>query len=160
MLQHPDRSVRQQVASGITAGLEPGLRTRAYVFNTLLLDKSVDDRLRHYDSWVSSRNLANEASDESVQALVDAVVDNYSIAQRWYTLKAKVLGIDRLADYDRMASVASADREIGWSEGTQIVRHAYASYSPELAGIDDRFIDESWSHARLRQGQQGRRQRQ
>ena len=155
MLQHPDRSVRQQVASGITAGLEPGLRTRAYVFNTLLLDKSVDDRLRHYDSWVSSRNLANEASDESVQALVDAVVDHYSIAQRWYTLKAKVLGIDRLADYDRMASVASADREIGWSEGTQIVRDAYASFSPELASIVDRFIDESWIDAPLRPGKRG-----
>ncbi|HYN33520.1 MAG TPA: M3 family oligoendopeptidase [Ilumatobacteraceae bacterium] len=155
MLQHPDRSVRQQVASGITAGLEPGLRTRAYVFNTLLLDKSVDDRLRHYDSWVSSRNLANEASDESVQALVDAVVDNYSIAQRWYTLKAKVLGIDRLADYDRMASVATADREIGWSEGTQIVRDAYASFSPELASIVDRFIDESWIDAPLRPGKRG-----
>jgi oligoendopeptidase F len=155
MLQHPDRSVRQQVASGITAGLEPGLRTRAYVFNTLLLDKAVDDRLRHYDSWVSSRNLANEASDESVQALVDAVVDNYSIAQRWYTLKAKVLGIDRLADYDRMASVATADREIGWSEGTQIVRDAYASFSPELAGIVNRFIDESWIDAPLRPGKRG-----
>ena len=155
MLQHPDRSVRKQVASGITAGLEPGLRTRAYVFNTLLLDKAVDDRLRHYDSWVSSRNLANEASDESVQALVDAVVDNYSIAQRWYTLKAKVLGVDRLADYDRMASVATADREIGWSEGTQIVRDAYASFSPELAGIVDRFIDESWIDAPLRPGKRG-----
>ncbi|TFH20802.1 MAG: oligoendopeptidase, partial [Acidimicrobiales bacterium] len=155
MLQHPDRSVRKQVASGITAGLEPGLRTRAYVFNTLLLDKAVDDRLRHYDSWVSSRNLANEASDESVQALVDAVVDNYSIAQRWYTLKAKVLGVDRLADYDRMASVATADREIGWSEGTQIVRDAYASFSPELAGIVDRFIDESWIGAPLRPGKRG-----
>ncbi len=155
MLQHPDRSVRKQVASGITAGLEPGLRTRAYVFNTLLLDKAVDDRLRHYDSWVSSRNLANEASDESVQALVDAVVDNYSIAQRWYTLKAKVLGIDRLADYDRMASVATTDREIGWSEGTQIVRDAYASFSPELAGIVDRFIDESWIDAPLRPGKRG-----
>ncbi len=155
MLQHPDRSVRQQVASGITAGLEPGLRTRAYVFNTLLLDKAVDDRLRHYDSWVSSRNLANEASDESVQALVDAVVDNYSIAQRWYTLKAKVLGLDRLADYDRMASVATADREIGWSEGTQIVRDAYGSFSPELAGIVDRFIDESWIDAPLRPAKRG-----
>ena len=155
MLAHPDRSVRHQVATGITAGLEPGLRTRAYVFNTLLLDKAVDDRLRHYDSWVSSRNLANEASDESVQALVDAVVDNYSIAQRWYTLKAKVLGIDRLADYDRMASVASNDREIGWSEGTQIVRDAYASFSPELASIVDRFIDESWIDAPLRPGKRG-----
>jgi oligoendopeptidase F len=155
MLQHPDRSVRQQIAGAVTAGLQPGLRTRAFVFNTLLLDKAVDDRLRRYDSWVSSRNLANEASDESVQALVDAVVEAYPIAQRWYRLKAQVLGLDRLADYDRMASVGSANRAIGWSEGTQIVRDAYASFSPELAGIVERFIDESWIDAPLRPGKRG-----
>ncbi len=155
MMQHPDRDVRQQLASAVTAGLEPGLRTRAYLFNTLLHDKAIDDRLRGYPSWVSSRNLANEASDESVQALVDAVVDNYSIAQRWYTLKAQVLGLDKLTDYDRMASVATADRDIGWAEGTQIVRDAYASFSPELAGIVDRFIDESWIDAPVRPGKRG-----
>jgi oligoendopeptidase F len=155
MMQHPDRAVRQQLAAAVTSGLEPGLRTRAYLFNTLLLDKSIDDRLRGYPSWISSRNLANEASDESVQALVDAVVDNYSIAQRWYTLKAQVLGIDKLADYDRMASVATADRDIGWAEGTRIVRDAYASFSPELAGIVDRFIDESWIDAPMRPGKRG-----
>ena len=155
MMQHPDRNVRQQLASAVTAGLEPGLRTRAYLFNTLLHDKAIDDRLRGYPSWISSRNLDNEATDESVQALVDAVVDNYSIAQRWYTLKAKVLGLDKLTDYDRMASVATADRDIGWTEGTQIVRDAYASFSPELAGIVDRFIDESWIDAPVRPGKRG-----
>ena len=155
MMQQPDRAVRQQLASAVTAGLEPGLRTRAYLFNTLLNDKSIDDRLRGYPSWISSRNLANEASDESVQALVDAVVDNYSIAQRWYTLKAQVLGLDRLADYDRMASVASADRDIGWSEATSIVRDAYASFSPELSDIVGRFIDESWIDAPVRPGKRG-----
>ncbi len=155
MMQHPDRNVRQQLAAAVTAGLEPGLRTRAYLFNTLLHDKAIDDRLRGYPSWVSSRNLANEASDESVQALVDAVVDNYSIAQRWYTLKARVLGLDKLADYDRMASVATADRDIGWAEGTKIVRDAYASFSPELAGIVNRFIDESWIDAPVRPGKRG-----
>jgi len=111
--------------------------------------------LRGYPSWISSRNLDNEASDESVQALIDAVVDSYPIAQRWYRLKAEVLGLDRLADYDRMASVASADREIGWSEGTRIVRDAYASFSPELAKIVDRFIDESWIDAPVRPGKRG-----
>ena len=155
MLQHHDRDVRRQVAESVTAGLQPGLRTRAFVFNTLLLDKSIDDRLRSYDTWVSSRNLSNEASDESVQALVDAVVDNYSIAQRWYRLKAQILGVDRLADYDRMASVATADRQVGWAEGTAIVRDAYASFSPELAGVVGRFIDERWIDAPLRPGKRG-----
>ena len=55
----------------MTEALEPGLRTRASIFNTLLHDKAVDDRLRGYPHWLAARNLANEASDESVAALVE-----------------------------------------------------------------------------------------
>jgi oligoendopeptidase F len=152
LLQHPFRDVRRDAASAVTQGLAPGLRTRAYIYNTLMLDKSVDDRLRGYPGWISGRNLANEASDDSVQALIDAVVSRYDIPQRWYGLKARVLGLDKLADYDRMASVATAQSEVGWSEATRIVRDAYASFSPELAHVVGRFIDESWVDAPVRPG--------
>jgi len=152
LLQHPDREVRATAAAAVTTGLEPGLRTRAYIFNTLLLDKSTDDRLRRYPSWISARNLANEASDDSVDALVEAVVARYDIPQRWYTLKAQVLGLDRLADYDRMASVADDESSIGWSEATGIVLDAYDRFSPELAGIARRFVDEGWIDAPVRPG--------
>lgn len=155
LLSHPDRSVRKQAANGVTAGLEPGLRTRAYVFNTLLLDKSISDRQRGYNTWISSRNLANEASDESVNALIDAVVSRYDLPQRWYRLKAQVLGIDKLADYDRMASVAHTEQEFGWDEGASIVRDAYASFSPELADVVGRFLDEPWIDAPVRAGKRG-----
>ena len=154
-LSHPNRSVRQQAAEGVTAGLRPGLRTRAYVFNTLLLDKSISDRQRGYETWISSRNLANEASDDSVNALIAAVVSNYSLPQRWYRLKAQVLGIDKLADYDRMASVADTEQEFGWDEGVNIVRDAYNSFSPELADVVGRFLDEPWIDAPVRPGKRG-----
>lgn len=152
MLSHPDRSVRQSAATAVTAGLAPGLRTRGYVFNTLLADKATEDRLRHYPSWISSRNLSNEASDESVQALVDAVVGRYEIARRWYRLKARILGLDRLADYDRMASLAESRTSIGWREGSEIVLESYRSFSPTLAEGAQRFIDERWIDAPVQPG--------
>lgn len=147
LLQHPDREVRATAAEAVTESLAPGLRTRAFVYNTLLLDKSVDDRLRSYDDWISSRNLSNEASDESVQALVDAVVNRYDIAQRWYAAKAEVLGVERLADYDRMASVADDESTIGWSEARGLVLDAYSSFSPEMAEVARRFFDDGWIDA-------------
>jgi oligoendopeptidase F len=151
-LQSPDRDARRAAASAVTDALAPGLRTRGFVFNTLLVDKSIDDRLRHFDSWIASRNLSNEASDESVEALVTAVQRRYDIPQRWYALKAQLLGLDRLADFDRMASVASADAEFGWSEAKALVLDAYASFSPELAVAAQRFFDESWIDAPIRPG--------
>ena len=155
LLQSPDRELRARAAEAVTTGLAPGLRTRAFVFNTLLADKATDDRLRKFDSWVASRNLANEASDESVAALIDSVQRHYSIPQRWYALKAKLFGVDRLADYDRNASVASSDAEIGWSEATDIVFDAYASFSPQLADIARTFVDEHWIDAPVRPAKRG-----
>ncbi|MGQ0824727.1 MAG: M3 family oligoendopeptidase [Actinomycetota bacterium] len=150
-LHSPDRAVRADAAHAVTSGLEPGLRTRAFVLNTLLADKGIDDRLRRYPSWIASRNLANEASDESVQALVDAVHARYSIPQRWYALKAQLLGLERLADYDRMAAVAETESEIGWSEATAIVLDAYGSFSTELADTARQFFD-GWIDAGTRPG--------
>jgi oligoendopeptidase F len=151
-LHAPERDVRRAAAEAVTKGLEPGLRTRAFVLNTLLADKSVDDRLRHFDSWISSRNLANEASDESVRALVEAVQGRNSIPQRWYALKARLLGIDRLADYDRMASVADVEAHVGWQNAKDLVLDAYGSFSGELADTAQRFFDGAWIDAPARAG--------
>jgi oligoendopeptidase F len=155
LLQSPERETRAAAAAAVTAALAPGLRTRAYIYNTLLLNRSVSDKLRAYPSWISSRNLDNEASDSSVQALVDAVVARYDIPQRWYRLKAQLLGIERIADFDRMSSVATGNTLIGWEDATGIVRDAYASFSPELASIVGRFIDEDWIDAPMRPGKRG-----
>jgi oligoendopeptidase F len=148
-LQTPDRDERRHAAQAITAGLEPGLRTRAFVYNTLLQDKAVDDRLRRYPTWISSWNLHQEASDESVAALVEAVRGRYDLPRRWYRLKAELLG-HPLADFDRMASVAGDDRRVGWAEATAIVHDAYRSFSDELAGVVERFTGEGWIDAPLR----------
>ncbi len=154
-LQSPDGDERRRAAQAVTASLEPGLRSRGYVFNTLLADKGIDDRLRHFPSWVASRNLANEASDESVQALVDAVQGRYGIAQRWYSLKAQLLGVECIKDYDRMASVAVSDAHIGWNEAKALVLDAYGSFSDEIAHTVQRFFDDSWIDAPVRPGKRG-----
>jgi oligoendopeptidase F len=151
-LGSPSPDTRAEAAAAVTEALRPGLRTRAFVYNTLLHDKAVDDRLRSFPSWLSSRNLSNEASDESVQALVDAVVARYDLPQRWYGLKARVLGVDRLKDWDRMASLASEDAPIGFGEGKELVLDSYASFSPEMADIARRFFDERWIDAPARAG--------
>src|SRR5215217_184223 len=138
----PDRDERRSTAQAVTAALQPGLRVRGYVLNTLLAEKMVDDRLRSYPHWLASRNLANEASDASVQALIEAVRGRYELARRWYRLKARLLGIDRLADYDRMAAVTAEDESTPWAGAKDIVLESFAGFSPELAATARAFFDE------------------
>jgi oligoendopeptidase F len=155
-LSSADRGVREQTARDVTEALQPGLRTRAFIFNTLLADKATDDRLRGYPSWISSRNLSNEVSDESVEALVTAVQERYeAIPQRWYRLKAQMLGLPKLADFDRAAAVTSEEPVFRWGEARDLVLDAFGSFSPELERQARRFFDEQWIDAPVRPGKRG-----
>ncbi|MBE2320869.1 M3 family oligoendopeptidase [Solirubrobacter sp. CPCC 204708] len=151
----PDREVRRDTAERVTGALAPGLRTRAYAFNTLLADKMTDDRLRNYPHWLAARNLSNEASDESVQALIEAVRARYEVPRRWYRLKAQLLGLDKLADYDRMAAVTQDNEKIGWPQAKEIVQDAYSSFSDELGGIVSQFFAQPWIDGPVRPGKRG-----
>jgi oligoendopeptidase F len=154
-LMSGDRDLRRGTAEAVSAALEPGLRTRAFLFNTLLADKATDDRLRRYPSWLAARNLSNEASDESVQTLIDAVHGRFEIARRWYRLKARLLGVERLADYDRMAAVTADEVTYSFAEGREIVLDCYSSFSPELGALAKRFFDERWIDAPVRTAKRG-----
>ena len=154
-LQDPDRDARRSAAEAVSVSLEPGLRTRAFIFNTLAHDKSVEDRLRRYPHWLAARNLANEASDESVMALITAVRARYDIPQRWYRLKAKLLGVDRIADYDRAAPVLPEDVSFSYGEARELVLETYEAFSPEAGRVVRRFFDEHWIDAPVRPHKRG-----
>ncbi len=104
-LYSPEREVRKRAAAELSEGLQSILPALTHIFNTVLLDKSIDDRLRQYPHWLSSRNLSNEADDAMVGALVNAVCSRYDLVVRYYRLKRKILGYDELFDYDRYAPV-------------------------------------------------------
>ncbi len=154
-LSLPDRELRRSTAEAVTAALAPGLRTRAFLFNTLLADKATDDRLRHYPHWLAARNLSNEASDESVRALIDAVRGRYEIARSWYRLKARLLGVERLVDYDRMAAVVDDEVSYPFAQAREIVLDCYGSFSPELGALARRFFEERHIDAPVRPAKRG-----
>jgi oligoendopeptidase F len=149
-LYSPDREVRRAAAEGVVEGLAPGLRTRAYIFNTLLHDKATDDRLRGYAHWLQARNLSNETPDSTVEALVGAVTGRYDIPQRYYRLKAKLLGLDGLAYYDRMAPVSKTTSSLSWDEAVRLVSESYSAFSPDAGRIVSDFFSGRWVDAPVR----------
>jgi len=154
-LQSPDHELRKTVAQAVTEALTPGLRTRAFIYNTLLYDKSVEDRLRSYPHWLAGRNLANEASDESVMALIEAVRGRFDIPQRWYRLKAQLLGLQRIADYDRAAPVLPQEITFSFADAREMVLDTYHAFSPEAGALAKRFFDERWIDAPVREHKRG-----
>jgi oligoendopeptidase F len=155
MLYEADRSVRQSAALGFTEGLKKHLRELTYVFNTLLAEKASNDRLRKYPTWLSSRNVANEVSDEVVQALIEAVTSRYDLVARYYTLKRRLLGLDEMFDYDRYAPIGEAGTRYGWEEAREAVTASYTAFHPEMGAIVETFFERRWIDAALAPGKRG-----
>ena len=155
-LYNPGREVRKQAAGELTAGLKSQLHILTHVFNTLLADKMINDRLRKYPGWIRSMNLGNELEDQTVEVLVNAVTARYDIPQRYYRVKQKMLGLPELQDYDRYAPVPHLpDKKITWSEGKTMVLGAFAEFSPRMAEIAGYFFDRKWIHAPVQEGKRG-----
>jgi oligoendopeptidase F len=150
--QLPDQDSRRTIAEAVTTTLAPGLRTRAYILNTVLNERAIEDRLRNYPRWVSSRNLSNEISDEAVDSLVEALTSRYDIPQRYYRLKAKLLGLDTLYDYDRYAPLGDEPPTVSWDEARDTVLEAFGSFDPRAGEIISGFFERDWIDAALRPG--------
>jgi len=153
-LSDPEPGVRKVAAGALARGLQSQARTLSLITNTLAKDKETEDRWRGYAGPVSGRNLANQVEDEVVEALVSAVKQRYGdLAHRYYALKARWFGQDRLDYWDRNAPLPDADnRIIGWPEARDRVLGAYRRFDPEMADIAARFFDEGWIDAAPRPG--------
>jgi len=153
-LSDPKEERRKVAAKAIGAALGGEAKLFTLITNTLAKDKAVEDEWRKFARPVSSRNLANLVEDEVVDALVSAAKGTFAdTAHRYYKLKAKWLGKDKLEYWDRNAPLPTAvHRDIPWAEAQATVRGAYNGFSPKLAGIVDDFFTKSWIDAPARPG--------
>jgi oligoendopeptidase F len=150
------QGIRIKSAMEFTEGLESQKHILTHIFNTILADKMIMDRLRRFPEWVSSMNLDNEIDEKIVTALIEAVKNRYDIPRRYYRLKKELLGYDELFDYDRYCPLPfSPEKKITWDKGKEMVLKAYKDFSPEMMDIALKFFEGRWIHAPIMPGKRG-----
>lgn len=156
-MQDRDAAVRKEASQVLGTVLGENISTFALITNTLAKDKEVEDKWRGFARPISSRNLANQVEDEVVDALIQAVRDMYPrISHRYYRLKAKWMGRDKLDYWDRLAPPpADDDRTFTWDDAQSIVMDAYSAFSPDMAAVGKRFFDNAWIDVPPRPGKAG-----
>ncbi len=152
-----DRAVRAAAATAIGQVFSANIRLFSFITNTLAKDKEIIDTWRRYPEPWSQRNRANMVEDEVVAALEETVVTAYPrLAHRYYALKAKWLGLERLQHWDRNAPLPEDnDRQIPWDDAKRRVLDAYAAFSPDLAATARPFFERPWIDAAPRPGKAG-----
>ena len=154
LLSSPDRARRQAGSEALAVTFKENVRLFTLITNTLAKDKEISDRWRGFKDVADSRHLANRVEAPVVDALVSSVRAAYPrLSHRYYVMKAKWLGLDKLATWDRNAPLPEKpERTIKWLEAQEIVLSAYGRFAPEMAGIARNFFDKRWIDAPVRAG--------
>ncbi|CZT33123.1 M3 family oligoendopeptidase [Rhizobium sp. 9140] len=154
LLQEPDAETRRKAAQALAATFKANIRTFALITNTLAKDKEISDRWRGFTDIADSRHLANRVERAVVDALAQAVRAAYPrLSHRYYAMKAKWLGMERMNFWDRNAPLPETPNHlIPWNEARETVLSAYGAFDPEMAAIARRFFDGGWIDAAVRPG--------
>lgn len=155
LLYSPDRDTRKSAALALTGGFEKNSKPLTFIFNTLVADHWLEDRMRAYPSPMSSRNLANEIDASLVDGLLAQCEANYGMVSRYYRFKKKLLGLPSFADYDRYAPVSSSLKKTPYADARKIVLESLERFSPDMAAVARLFFKNNWIDAESRNGKYG-----
>ena len=154
LLSEQDRTKREAATHALAGEFQKHLKLFARVHNTLAKEKEIEDRWRNMPTPQHGRHLSNHVEPEVVQALRDAVVAAYPrLSHRYYKLKAKWMGLDRMQVWDRNAPLPMEDdRIVDWEEARKTVMDAYGQFDPEMAKLAEPFFDKGWIDAAVKPG--------
>lgn len=151
----PDRNLRKAAQVCLYDELSRHELVLTNVFNAITQDHSLNDQIRHYGSPIASRHLANEIDPQVVDRMQTVTEANYDIAHRYYRLKARLLGLDKLATYDQYAPVATKLPSCTYESGRDMVLAAFGRFDPSMQAIAGKFFEHNWIDAEVRQGKRG-----
>lgn len=154
MMSDPDPETRRKAGLARSEVLAANSRTMGLILNTIAKDKQVDDKWRHFSRPVSSRNLANDVEDRVVDQLADSVTAAMpDLSHRYYALKARWMGKDKLNWWDRNAPVpGDDDRIFSWDDAKAIILDAFGQFDPMFAQMAGWFFERNWIDAPTRSG--------
>ena len=154
LLSDTDRSRRELGGRAVAKGMAENIRLFTRITNTLAKEKEVEDRWRKMPASDYGRHLSNQVEPEVVDALREAVQAACpKLSHRYYAMKAKWLGLDKLEYWDRNAPLPeSDDRTVTWPEARKIVLDAYSGFAPKMAELAEPFFDLGWIDAAVKPG--------
>ncbi|WP_299678950.1 M3 family oligoendopeptidase [uncultured Roseobacter sp.] len=154
LLTDPDRAQREAAARELATVFAANIKTFARVHNTQAKEKEIVDRWRGMESPQLGRHLSNQVEPEVVEALRNAVVEAYpKLSHRYYELKRKWLGLDKMQVWDRNAPLPMEDtRIVGWDEAEKTVMDAYSAFDPRMSEIAEPFFRKGWIDAGVKPG--------
>ena len=155
LLRHPDAAVRERAMTVFLETYASHGLVLSSIFNNILLDHKIDCELRQYADVVLPTHLANEIAPATVEALMQAVERHYPVAQEYFQLKARLLGLERLKNTDVYAPIESVAESISFAQAQDLIVTAFGRFNEQFAAIALEFFQKRWIDAEVRAGKRG-----
>ena len=155
LLHHPDAGLRERAFSIFLKRHQENEILFSAVFNNVALDHSQELELRAYSHPMEPTNLGNEIPTPVVESLMRVSEANYGLAQEYFRLKAKLLGMERLKNCDVYAPITDSGRKYSFEEARAMVVKAYGGFSAEMAQMADSFFTQRRVDVLPRPGKSG-----
>lgn len=142
LMSSSDEALAAAAAKSFNKVLKDHLPIAEAEFNAVLSYKKADDQLRHYKYPDDQRLETDEISRTTVHTLIDAVTEQEAIAQRYYDLKARIMGKDKLKYHERNTPVligGAKEPKYGYEQAYEMVRQAFNSLSPQFTEVLERY---------------------
>ena len=110
--------------------------------------------LRKFASPIAARNLGNDIPDEAVEALLNVCKRNSPVFQRFFRLKARLLGVDKLRRYDIYAPAVKSDKTYAFDQAAALVLDSFSSFHPDFGKLAQRVLDQNHLDSEVRKGKQ------
>ena len=155
LLYDKNREVRKMAQESLSAGLKQNLELLTYIYNVVRKDLRITAELRGYETLEEARHIANQTTQKSVDSMVKTINANVGIVEEYYTLKAKILRLETLYDYDRYAPISSDSDSFSYAESKAMVLKTFEEFSPKFYGIAKRAFEEGWVDSHPRENKRG-----
>jgi oligoendopeptidase F len=141
--QHPDADVRQRAMKLFFSRYEENALIINHLYNALVKDHGIEVDLRGYESPISTMNSHNDLSDQAIQALNDVTTESYSLVNRYYKLKAKMLGVKEMTLADIYAPLPQASKVYPFEEAKKLVLDGFKSFDDDFHAKAKAMFDEN-----------------
>ncbi len=155
LLHEPDRGLRQRAMETLYQGLSHHGQVLTFIYDTLIQDHLTMDRLRDYPNPMAPRHLSNEIDGAAVKTMMEVSEANYDLAHNYFRLKAKLLGLPRLALFDQYAPVGKEVRPFPYAQAREVILDAFDAFDPKFREIAGEFFAKNWIDAEIRKGKRG-----
>jgi oligoendopeptidase F len=125
------------------------------MYQTLVRDwRNENVSMRKFTSPISARNLGNDLPDAVIETLLKVAAKNTDVFQRFFKLKAKLLGMKKLRRYDIYAPIAKSDKKFEYGKAAEKVLQSFREFDPRFETLAKRVFDEDHLDAEVRKGKQ------